>query len=442
MSASVPTAITLPPEKRWFTHERFGLFIHWGLYSLHGQGEWNISRKEGRFDEYQKYFDHFDPDQFDPRDWARRARAAGMRYSIITAKHHDGFCLWDTKHTDWKVTKTPFGRDIIREWTDAFRAEGLRVGLYYSLIDWRHADFTIDIFHPQRNAENVAELNAQRDMGRYRDYMKAQVRELLTDYGRIDDMFFDFGYAKQSYRGLPGKGPADWDSEGLTALTKSLQPDILINNRLGLLDRLADYYTPERFVPESPPTRDGRPAPWCAAFTSSETWGYTRDDQVWKSTHQLIQILVSMVSMGGNLLMNMGPNGRGALEPRAKEALQGYADWMALHSRAIYGCGHSAYKAPADCRFTQNGRRLYLHMFNWPFLHLHVPGLGGKVEYAQLLNDASEIRILRRGEHIAGDGEGLQGLDRKPIPDDTLTLILPPRKPPVEVPVIELFLKE
>ena len=420
-------------DTTWFTADRFGMFIHWGLYALPARHEWVKSQERIDDEAYQRYFEHFDPDLYDPRTWAAAARAAGMKYAVLTAKHHEGFCLWDSHQTDYKATNTPYGRDLLRPYVEAFRAEGLRVGFYYSLIDWHHPDFPIDIFHPQRDNAEVQALNAPRQMPRYAAYMREQVRELLTDYGQIDIIWFDFSYPDREYHGLPGKGHADWQSEQLLALTRELQPKIIVDNRLDLPAEDADIYTPEQFQPREWVNVAGKPVVWEACQTFSGSWGYHRDEATWKNPQQLIQMLINSVSCGGNLLMNVGPTGRGTLDYRALAALDVYAEWMRLHSRAIYGCTQSAYAAPADCRLTQNGDRLHLHVFNWPFRHLHFDGMAGKVAYAQLLHDASEIKLLEPGKHSEWSIAA--------VASDTLTLELPVVPPNVVVPVIELFLK-
>jgi alpha-L-fucosidase len=428
-------------DKSWFRHDRFGMFIHWGLYSLHTGGEWMRSRRETSQQEYMRYVRRFDPDLYEPREWARAARRAGMTHMTLTAKHHDGFCLWPSGETDFHVGNTPYGRDLIAPYVEACRAEGLRVGLYFSLIDWSHPDFTIDINHPDRNLPDAIARNATRDMGRYRAFMQAQLRELLGGrYGRIDHLFMDYSYPKQSYRDMPGKSGSDWGSAELLALVRELQPTALVNNRMDLADIEADFYTPECFVPHAPPRRGGKNVDFEAAFNLNESWCYNRDERRWKSPSQLIQILVTMVSMGGNLLMNVGPDGRGVLDSGTMAALEAYGDWLKLHGRAIYGCGRSDHEAPHGCRLTEREGRVYVHLFNWPYKHLYLPGLGGKVCYAQLLNDASEIEMLPPGKLVKGEGEGLIGLDETSAPLDMLILQLPVEKPPVEVPVIELFL--
>jgi alpha-L-fucosidase len=419
-------------DTTWFTHDRFGMFIHWGLYALAARHEWVKSRELIDDENYQKYFDHFSPDLYDPRAWAAAARDAGMKYVVITAKHHEGFCLWDTQQTDYKATNTPFGKDLLRPFVEAFRDAGLRVGFYYSLIDWHHPDFPIDIYHPLRDREDVAELNRGRDMRRYAAYMREQVRELLTNYGQIDMIWFDFSSPGRTYRDLPGKGHADWESDQLLALTRELQPKIIVDNRLDLPTEQADIHTPEQVQPTEWVKVAGKPVVWETCQTFSGSWGYHRDEATWKSADPRVHFFINTVSCGGNLLMNVGPTARGAFDPRALLALQTYAAWMRLHSRAIYGCTQSEFTAPSGCRFTQNGNRLYLHIYDWPFRHLHLRGLTGRIAYAQLLSDGSEVKILepsRATDHV-----------HPAVSEDEIALELPVIKPDVVVPVIELFL--
>ncbi|OWV75576.1 alpha-L-fucosidase [Rhizobium sp. R339] len=436
MDADNLQSLALPEEKKaWFVHDRFGMFVHWGLYALPARHEWVKSREELNDADYQKYFDHFDPDLYDPREWARRAKAAGMKYVVLTTKHHEGFCLWDTKATDFKVTNTPYGKDLLRPFVDAFRAEGLRIGFYYSLIDWHHPDFTVDPRHPQRNHPDAAKINEGRDMQRYAAFMREQVRELLTEFGRIDIMWFDFSYPQWKLGELVGKGHQDWESEKLVRLVRELAPDIIINNRLDLAGLQPDIVTPEQYMPRAWPKREGRRVVWEACQTLSGSWGYHRDEDTWKSTEQLVQMLVGTVAIGGNLLMNVGPTARGTLDHRAISALAAYEEWMALHERSIVGCTQSDFTAPPDCRLTQNGDRLYIHLFNWPYKHLHFDALAGKIEYAQFLHDASEVTWLRPSANM------LWANTQFPVGEDELTFVLPVRRPKVAVPVIEVKLK-
>lgn len=430
----------MPPQPKptvgdtsWFVHSRFGMFIHWGLYALPARHEW--VKNQERLDDaaYQKYFDRFNPDLFDPTEWARLARQAGMKYLVITSKHHEGFCLWDSQYTDYKVTNTPYGKDLLGPVVEAFRSEGLRIGFYYSLLDWRHPDFPIDGHHPLRDHPQAARLNEGRDIRRYAEYMRHQIRELLTRFGPLDILWTDFSYPGFTYKGMPGKGRQDWQSEKIYQLIRELAPDIILNNRLDLQDVPPDIYTPEQYQPARWLEVGGQPVVWEACQTFSGSWGYHRDETTWKSPEQLVQMLVNTVSCGGNLLMNVGPTGRGAFDQRARDALQVYADWMALHSRAIYGCTQSDFTPPPDVRYTQNGNRLYAHIFAWPFRHLRLPGLAGQVVYAQLLNDASEVPFKEAGLEKSWDEEHLH--------PGELMLNLPVVKPNVVVPVVELYLK-
>ncbi|MBN1557755.1 MAG: alpha-L-fucosidase [Lentisphaerae bacterium] len=420
-------------DTSWFVRDRFGLFIHWGLYALPARHEWVKHREELSDADYQRYFEHFNPDLYDPRAWARTAARAGMKYCVVTTKHHDGFCLWDSQHTDYKATRTPCGRDLIAPLVEAFREEGLRIGFYYSLIDWHHPDFPVDRFHPQRNDTAFRQAAAGRDVGRYAEYLRAQVRELLTRYGKIDLLFFDF-----SYPGDDGKGRADWQSEKLVEMIRGLHPDILINDRLDFPES-ADYRTPEQYVPnEGVKDEAGRAVVWEACHTFSGSWGYHRDEASWKSVPLLVRMLVEHTAKGGNLLLNVGPTGRGTLDQRAVERLRGLGAWMQLHNRSIYGCtaAPAEWVPPADCRYTFNPetRRLYVHCAAWPFRFLHLPALAGKIAYAQLLNDASELKFHETAA-------ALHAALKAGAPRDALTLELPVLQPDPVLPVIELFLK-
>ncbi len=186
--------VSVPDKAKWWVNDRFGMFIHWGLYALPARHEWVKNVEKIRDEDYQKYFDHFNPDLYDPVKWARAAKAAGMKYFVITTKHHEGFCLWDSKYTDYKAPNTPYGKDLIRPMVEAFRAEGLKVGFYHSLLDWHHPQFPVDNLHPRRDDEAYKAANGGRDVRVYAEYLYNQVSELLTNYGKIDYLFYDFSY--------------------------------------------------------------------------------------------------------------------------------------------------------------------------------------------------------------------------------------------------------
>ena len=423
-------------DTRWFTHDRFGLFIHWGLYSLPARHEWVKTREEISDEVYdQRYFRHFDPDLYDPALWAKAAGDAGMKYFVVTTKHHEGFCLWDSKLTDYKAPKTPAGRDLLTPLVQAFRERGLRAGFYHSLIDWHHPHFVIDRHHSLRNHPDRAKLNRPRDQRQYVAYLHGQVRELLSEFGPIDILWFDF-----SYLGKDGKSRNDWQSKKLLKLIRELQPHIILNDRLDLPEAW-DVKTPEQFQPREWVQVNGQPVVWEGNQTLSGSWGYHRDESTWRSADELIRTLIDCVSKGGNLLLNVGPTGRGEFDERALARLSGIGEWMKRHSRSIYGCTQAPaeFKTPQDCRLTYDPerKRLYVHILAWPYKFLHLDGTAyrKRVQYAQLLNDASEVplkgfenwQLHQSGQKNAGT---------------TLSITLPADKPNVTVPVVELFLKD
>ena len=414
---------------KWWTDARFGMFIHWGLYALPARHEWVKNRERITNEQYQKYFENFNPDLYNPKEWARMAKEAGMKYVVLTAKHHEGFCLWDSKFTDYKSTNTPVGKDLIKEYVEAFRGEGLKVGFYYSLIDWHHPDYTIDRNHPQRQEYDTAysRLNKGRDMNKYREYMKNQVRELLTNYGEISIIWFDF-----SFPGKNGKGHADWDSENLLKLARSLQPGIIVDDRLDLKDVEGgwDFTTPEQVKVTKWPEVNGRRVPWETCQTFSGSWGYYRDETSWKSPAQLLELLIESVSKGGNLLLNVGPTARGVFDNRAQERLKAMGEWMKYNGRSVYNCTEAPveFTAPANTLLTYNPstRRLYVHLLAYPMGSVTLVNMADKVKYIQFLHDASEIRFS------TGSNET----------KNNLNLQLPVLKPTVEIPVLEVYLKQ
>lgn len=419
--------LAMKGDTSWFVKDRFGMFIHWGLYSMAARHEWLKHNEKIKNEVYDaRYFKHFDPDLYDPKQWAAAAAGAGMKYFVITTKHHEGFCLWDSKLTDYKATNTPAKRDLLRPMVDAFREQGIRVGLYHSLIDWHHPDYIIDPHigpYRELSAEDRAKMNKGRDQARYAKYLREQTRELLTQFGPIDILWYDFSYPKADGS---GKGHDDWESEKLVKMIRKLQPGVILDDRLDLAG-VGDIKTPEQFQPREWPTVDGKRVVWEACQTFSGSWGYHRDEQSWRDSDELIRTLIDCVSKGGNLLLNVGPTGRGEFDERALSRLTDIGEWMRRHDRSIYGCT----QAPDEFPIPQNGlltynakkKRMYVHVLAWPYKKFWLPGkaFAKQVEYAQLLHDGSEVG-LHPGE-------------------DALSIGLPQTKPNVAVPVIELFLK-
>ena len=423
---------------KWWTDARFGMFIHWGLYSLPARHEWVKNYERITDSAYQKYFDHFNPDEFDPVKWAKEAKAAGMKYAVLTTKHHEGFCLFDSKYTDYKATNTKAHRDLVKEFVNAFRAQGIKIGFYYSLLDWHYPDYTIDDAHPQRAPDGLndeqkaayyARVNKGRDMKKYQQYLKNQVTELLTNYGKIDILWLDWTWGKDDKY---GKHPQDWDAVNLIKLVRKLQPGIIVNNRLGLdqdgYSDGGDFVTPEQVKPSALLKYKGKDWETCQTFSGS--WGYYRDENTWKNQRELLDLLITSTANGGNLILNVGPTARGEFDYRATRALDSMAYWMHENNQSIYNCTFppAQYDLPESMgdrlTYNPNTKKLYLHLFNYPADgKLVLPNYNGKISYAQFLNDDSEVPFK------AADN----GTD--------IVLKLPLSKPPYEVPVLELSLK-
>ena len=438
LSSQNMNEFAVPSEKvermQWWSEARFGMFIHWGLYALPARHEWVMSNEQISKKDYKKYVEFFNPDLYDPSEWASLAKKAGMKYVVFTAKHHDGFSMYDTNYSDYKVTNAPIARDLLKELIEAFRAEGIRIGLYYSLIDWHHPDFLVnEHIHPERNNQQEIENDKNRDKKKFQRFLMNQITELMTNYGQIDVLFADFSYPHKKN----GKGKSYWNSEALYKQIRKLQPNIILNDRMDLEEEGGwDYKSPEQFMPKNWVTFQGGKVPWETCQTFSGSWGYHRDQYTWKSPKQTIVMLIETVSKGGNLLLNVGPTARGIIQDEAVDRLEATHEWMKYNSRSIYGCTAAPddIEAPDNCLLTYNPKtnRLYVHVLNWPFKTIYLPNLAGKVKYAQILKDASELKM--------GTKKGAWMDDVKKN-DKGITLNIPVRKPNTEIPVIELFLE-
>lgn len=381
-------------EKRieWFKNARFGMFIHWGLYSIPARGEWVRSTEEMDERDYLPFFDEFNPTDYNPTEWAKLAKKAGMKYAVLTAKHHDGFCLFDSKLTDFKSTNTKCKRDLVREYLEAFRAEGIKVGLYYSLLDWHHPDYPHykDWHHPMRNNEAYKDIKENFDS--YLKYMHGQVEELCRDYGKIDIMWFDFSYDVMTAE--------KWKATELVEMVRSYQPDIILDNRLevsgegfGSLATASptiysgDFVSPEQIIPPAGiKDSEGRDVMWEACVTMNNSWGYVSKDKNFKPYDLLIKKLVDCVSKNGNMLLNVGPDALGNIPEESVEILNRIGAWMKKNSDSIYGCSSSGRAKPENGRITRNGKFLYYHIME--------NSIGGVPLYGIKPDEIKKIRLL------------------------------------------------
>ena len=416
---------------KWFTEARFGMFIHFGLYSIPARGEWVRSEEFIPKEDYDPLINEFNPTRCDMRQWMRTARDAGMQYVLFTAKHHDGFCLYDSAYTDFKSTNSPAGRDFVREFLDAAREYGLRAGLYFSIIDWRHPDFPHygDKQHPMRN--DPAYGNENRDFNRYLDFFHAQVKEVCSNYGKLDLIWFDF-----SYDGLRGEA---WRGTELIEMVRSLQPDVVINNRLEVsgegygslaecrpMPYHGDFVTPEKMIPPHGLLDvEGRPLVWESCVTMNEHWGYCATDNFYKPAPMLIKQLVECVSKGGNMILNVGPDATGRFPQQSLEILAEMGRWMDRNGESIYGCGPAGMEKPEYGRITRKGNTLYYHLYENTIGPMPLPGLEkDKVQAIRRLADGTEVLLSTNWVH--SDYPDVVFVDLGPdpaLPDTTDTVL-------------------
>ncbi len=387
---------------KWFREARFGMFIHWGLYAIPARGEWGRLNEHMRDETYMQYFQEFNPTEYAPRKWAKAAKDAGMQYVVMTAKHHDGFCLFDSKLTDFKSTNTRAGRDLVAEYLDAFRAEGLKVGIYYSLIDWNHPDYPHygHFMHPRCDDETEKAKEADRDFNRYLDYMHGQVKELCTNYGRIDVMWFDYSYGE-----MVGE---KWRATELVKMIRTYQPWVILDNRLEVSGEgfgsiatdnptpySGDFCSPEQVIPPNGlKSESGRDLVWEACITMNDHWGYCAKDKNFKPSATVIKKLVECVSKNGNMLLNVGPDAKGNIPEESYKILGEVGAWMKKNGDSVYGCKAADIPKPENGRITQNGSKLYYHIYEPAINSVPLTGIQrDKVEKVRLLADGSELVV-------------------------------------------------
>lgn len=380
----------------WWRKSRFGMFIHWGIYSV-PSGEWNGKTEYAEWiretakipiDTYNKFQGMFNPVKFNAKEWAKMAHDAGMQYLVITSKHHDGFNMFDSKYTDFKVTNTPFKRDPIRELSKAVRSEGMTFCLYHSIMDWHHPDYL-----PRRGWEVKDRPEAGADFSRFVQYLRNDVQQVLTDYGHLGVIWFD-GEWENTWK-------EPYGSE-LYALCRTVDPKVIVNNRVGhARDRkLGDYSTPEQEIPAT-----GLPGvDWETCMTMNDNWGYNKADHHYKTVEVLVHDLVDIASKGGNLLLNVGPTPEGTFPPEAIDRLKGIGSWMKVNHDSIYDTTASVFdKLPwGRCTVRAGVKRstLFLHVFNWPTDgKLLVPGLTNKVRSARILG-GSKVSYAESGSDV------------------------------------------
>ena len=411
----------------WWRDAKFGMFIHWGLYAvpagewkgkqIHSTGEWIMNSARIPIPEYELLAKQFNPVKFDADQWVQIAKNAGVKYIVITSKHHDGFCLWDSKVTKYDIVDaTPFKRDVLGELAEACRRQGIRLCFYHSITDWHHPDAQGPNYPTYDTARKRNPL-----FPRYvNKYLKPQIKELLTRYGNIGVLWFD------------GDWIPEWtepQGRDMYNFVRGLQPNIIINNRVskgrkgmkGLTEKgyfAGDFGTPEQEIPNT-----GLPGEdWESCMTMNDTWGYKKNDHNWKSSEDLLHKLVEIASKGGNFLLNVGPAAEGLIPQPSVERLQTIGDWLKVNGESIYGTTASPFEKLSWGRCTQKPGKLYLHVFDWPADgKIKIPGLRSKFEEAYLLADEKHNSLVVARE---GENDVVINVPEKPLdPFDTVVVL-------------------
>jgi alpha-L-fucosidase len=407
----------------WWRDAQFGMFIHWGAYAVPagtykgervaGIGEWIMSRAQIPVPEYESFVRAFNPVKYDADEWVRIAKDAGMKYIIITSKHHDGFAIFDSKVSSYDIVDaTPYKRDALKALAEAARRHGMRFGVYYSIMDWHHPDAQAPNT-PQYNSRTWSNPNFRRYV---ETYMKPQLKELLAQYPNIDVLWFD------------GEWVADWNDDlgrDVYNFLRAIRPSLIINNRVGHTRQglsglnkegrvgLGDFGTPEQQVPP-----EGLPGvDWETCMTMNATWGFKSYDDDWKDTRTLLRTLIDVASKGGNFLLNVGPTAEGMIPAPSVSRLREMGDWMKVNGEAIYGTSVSPYGQPPWGRYTAKAGKVYAHIFDWP--------KDGKLELAGVKEAPLRVYLLSDGKPLAVEqtGAGLR-VQLPRVPPSTIASVL------------------
>ena len=382
---------------KWFHEAKFGLFVHWGLYTIPASGEWVQFGKSISGKEYETYAAQFNPVKFNAKEWVSMAKDAGMKYIVITTKHHDGFCMFDSKLTNYDIVDaTPFGKDPMKDLAKECKKQGLKLCFYYSVKDWHHPEYPLKYtYHNKINPEGFHGFpNANADYKKYFAYLQGQVKELLTNYGDVGIIWWDwYGSAF-----APDEVENRKMAEALVDSIHKWQPGTLINNRLGGIG--ADYGTPEQMIPGGKQSNAFE-----VCMTLNGTWGYSKGDASYKSTATVISNLVDIASKGGNYLLNVGPTEEGIVPKQSRKILKEVGDWLARNGESIYGTtsGGPSVEWNEDIEaITAKPNTLYLHIFKWPTDNkIYLNDFVSEFDQAYLLTD-KEKKKLKVDKHAQG----------------------------------------
>jgi alpha-L-fucosidase len=398
LSTNAQTVYTPTPEnlqaRQWFQDSKFGMFIHWGVYSVLGDGEWVMNNQSIEKQTYQKLPAFFNPISYDPKEWVALAKAAGMKYITITSKHHDGFAMWDSKLTDWDIVdRTPYGKDIIKMLAEECKRQGIKLFFYHSHLDWFQENY-----FPRGNTGQTSGRPEKGDWYKYLDYMDGQLTELLTNYGEIGGIWFDGHWDKKD---------ADWRLDKTYKLIHGLQPAALVGNNHHLAPFSGeDFQMFEKDLPGqkttgfNPEQKIGE-LPFETCETMNNSWGFNLQDHNYKSTKSLIQYLVKAAGYNSNFLLNIGPMPNGKIQPEFVNTLKEVGTWMEKYGETIYGTRGGPVSPRTWGVMTQKGNKIYVHILNPEDINLLIPDFGKKVKSITLFNSGAKMKFRQDAFGIA-----------------------------------------
>lgn len=398
--------------RRQFQHDKFGLFIHWGLSSVLGHGEWVMNNRNIKVKDYTRLLQVFNPQQFNADEWVTMARNAGMKYIVFITRHHDGFSNWDTKHSDWKITNTPYGKDVLKMLAEACKKQGIKLGLYYSTLDWYRSDYPYETGRTGKGTGRTEKSN----YASYLQFMKNQLTELLTNYGEIMSIWFDGHWDQTNPEGSADRSSRiDWKYDEIYSLIHRLQPQCMIGNNHHL-DPIPgeDFQMFEKDLPGQNKSglsfqkaSEALPLETCETINGS--WGYNITDNNYKSVKEIVHYLVNAAGLNTNLLLNVGPMANGKIQPEFIDTLKLVGNWLQQYGESIYGTRGNIITPQDWGTVTAKDKQLFVHVFKKPLgNYLFVPGLSARVTEASSFDKSVKFRFRQQPEGLFIYTDGLR----------------------------------
>jgi len=400
-----------PERDQWFQDLGFGMFIHWGPFSIPGDGEWVMNNRNIKVADYTRLLRAFNPVDFDAAKWVSTAKNAGMKYIVFITRHHDGFSNWDTKQSEWKITNSPYGKDVLKMLSEECKKQGLKLGLYYSTLDWYRSDYPYETGRTGKGTGRTGKGN----YASYLQFMKNQLTELLTNYGEIMCIWFDGHWDQTNPEGHADRtSRIDWKYDEIYPLIHKLQPQCMIGNNHHLSPIPGeDFQMFERDLPGENKSglsfqQASQVVPLESCETTNGSWGYNITDRNYKTVGQVIQLLVGAAGRNSNLLLNVGPMPSGIIQAEFRDTLAGAGKWLERYGESIYGTRRGPLGPQSWGVTTQKEKKVYLHLFSAPEANIiFLPGVVGKVSDVRLLGTDTKVKFKQQTEGLIVHTDGI-----------------------------------